>query len=51
LVKEEVNYQGDPCDTCGHFTVKKTLDGTICDACGQIKTINDITNIKGQSNN
>ncbi len=51
LVKEEVNYQGDPCDTCGHFTVKKTIDGTICDACGQIKTISDITNIKGQSNN
>lgn len=51
LVKEEVNYQGDPCDTCGHFTVKKTIDGTICDACGQIKTINDITNIKGLSNN
>ncbi len=50
IVGEEVNYQGDPCDTCGHFTVKKTIDGTICDACGQIKSASEITNIKGQNN-
>lgn len=28
------DYQGDPCEKCGHFTVRAIKNGTICDACG-----------------
>lgn len=39
------DYSGDPCDCCGHFTLRKTQNGTKCDACGNI--INDGSSLKG----
>ena len=40
-VEESVDYMGDPCPSCGHFTLKET-DGEIrCEACGQLAADNN----------
>lgn len=44
--KDVSDYQGDPCPQCGHFTVKKTAFGTLCDACGYEYLKDDIANLK-----
>jgi len=28
------DYKGDPCEKCGHFTVRNIEIGAVCDACG-----------------
>lgn len=45
-IKDISDYQGDPCPQCGHFTVKKTAYGTLCDACGFEYLKDDIANLK-----
>jgi ribonucleoside-diphosphate reductase alpha chain len=30
------HYEGDPCPDCGHFTLKSSLYGYACDACGWV---------------
>ena len=32
---EQENYLGDPCPSCGHFTLTAKGDEITCDACGQ----------------
>lgn len=50
-VKSEItDYQGDPCEICGHFTVKENEFGMQCDACGHIILKDEIKNIKGSNN-
>lgn len=46
LIKD-YNYQGDPCPECGHFTLRQTISGTLCDACGYslATPMNDVQNI------
>lgn len=45
-IKDISDYQGDPCPQCGHFTVKKTAFGTVCDACGFEYLKDDIANLQ-----
>lgn len=50
-VKTDIrDYQGDPCQACGHFTLRKNENGTQCDACGNIVNNEDISNLKGNMN-
>ena len=42
---ESPDYQGDPCEKCGHFTVRPTQNGTICDACGFLHLVQKSPNI------
>tara|TARA_Y100000052_G_scaffold27562_1_gene36391 strand:- start:32257 stop:34632 length:2376 start_codon:yes stop_codon:yes gene_type:complete len=33
---EQDNYLGDPCPSCGHFTLRADGDDVRCDACGHV---------------
>ena len=37
-VAEEENYLGDPCPSCGHFTLSAQGDEVRCEACGKKAT-------------
>lgn len=36
--ENEASYLGEPCPSCGHFTLKVGPDGVSCEACGQVVT-------------
>lgn len=38
IPEETPDYLGDACAECGHFALKATPSGNICDACGTVET-------------